>query len=482
MPQQFTNFCCRSGGSNLNAGTRTGSDTVPGTSADFTYASGNWVASTGVFTVASGNPSGDGVAVGDFASVYANGATETGFVGRVTARDATTITVSLTVKAGTAPTNGTGDRTLKVGGAWRGPNSTTLFPLKFIATALKDTTGRFPRVNFKNDVVYEIYSPGATYVNSAPAQITWQGFSSAYGDFGRAEMRGDPTAPVAYPLIFFMEGGGGIAVSNACKDLLLGDNGDEGDINGSGHTHQGLLSYIALVLRCSASHNWISSYDFNGHCIEGECYDYDFGEAANMAAWVGSNNLRCFAHDSNPEPRPYTLGSTNIAGFHVVGMNIYCIAANCYGNGMESGYSFINCDSYNNRLNGVQGVEGTMVINSNATSNGTAGFGYSNTTNTLVQVETCRYGQGTEANGDSIDPGIPQADVSGLPTNQSPWVDADSGNFTLFLDDCFETGKGDFMQIMPGYGGSVSYPDIGAARHETHVRNMVLPLGFGGGM
>jgi hypothetical protein len=29
----FTNFCCRSGGSNLNAGTLTGDTTEPGTSA-----------------------------------------------------------------------------------------------------------------------------------------------------------------------------------------------------------------------------------------------------------------------------------------------------------------------------------------------------------------------------------------------------------------------------------------------------------------
>jgi hypothetical protein len=66
----YTEFCCRSGGSNLNAGTRTGNTTVPGTAADFTYAGGSWVSGTGVFTVASGNPQSDGVAVGDFVSIY----------------------------------------------------------------------------------------------------------------------------------------------------------------------------------------------------------------------------------------------------------------------------------------------------------------------------------------------------------------------------------------------------------------------------
>ena len=99
----YTEFCCRSGGSNLNAGTRLGDSTEPGTSASLTYANGTWVASTGVFSIAIGNPVTDGVAVGDFASVYANGSTVTGFVGRVTARDTTTITVSLTAKSGTPP-------------------------------------------------------------------------------------------------------------------------------------------------------------------------------------------------------------------------------------------------------------------------------------------------------------------------------------------------------------------------------------------
>src|SRR5439155_4988747 len=111
-------LCCRSGGSNLNAGTRTGNTTVPGTSANLTYASGTWVQSTGVFTVASGNPVNDGVAAGDFASVYPDAATVTPFVGRVTTRDATTITVSLTAKMGTAPVDGTTNTTLKIGGAW----------------------------------------------------------------------------------------------------------------------------------------------------------------------------------------------------------------------------------------------------------------------------------------------------------------------------------------------------------------------------
>jgi len=108
----FTNFYMQSTGSDLNSGSTLDD------AATLTYASGNWVAGTGVFTVASGNPQTDGITVGDWVSVYANGSTVTGFIGKVTARNTTTITVNLVVKFGTAPTDGTGNRTLKRGGAF----------------------------------------------------------------------------------------------------------------------------------------------------------------------------------------------------------------------------------------------------------------------------------------------------------------------------------------------------------------------------
>lgn len=479
LGQQYTNFCCRLGGSNLNAGTRTGDNTVPGASADFTYASGDWVAGTGVFTVASGNPLTDGVAVGDFASVYADGSTVTGFVGRVTARDATTITVSLTAKSGTAPTDGTGTRTLKIGGAWRGPDSTTTFPFAFIETACKDSTGRFPRINLKNDVTYQIFSPGVTVTQS---QLTFQGFSTSYGDFGKATISGDATANPVYALIYIVEGGGGISVSNACKDLILTNNGDEGDNAGLGHAHMGLLSYCAQIYRCTTNHNWISSFDFNGICVEGECYDYDFGGSVNMGAWVGSVlNLRCIAHNSNPLPHPYDITGVNVVGFHTNHNNVYCVSTNIHGKGSDSfTESCMNCDAYNCDLDGFSVEALGYFKNCNSVSNVNAGFTVLNTNSAILEVDTSRYGTGTQANGSTIN-APDNGDVSGYTTNLSPWVNADNGNFTLFLGEAFEVGLGSFTQIDSSYSGCVAYPDIGAARHESHVSNRIT-VGMSGGM
>jgi hypothetical protein len=193
----FTEMCCRAGGSNLNAGTRKGDSTEPGTTATFTYAAGDWVASTGVFTVASGDPVADGVEVGDFASVFATGSTVTGFVGRVTARTSTTITVSLTAKSGTAPTDGTGNRELRIGGAWAGPNGSVGWPLNSDLFALTNESNHPCRVNLKNDQNYDI-TAGITV--SSNGKRVFKGYSTSYDDSGKSTIRG-PATGASFTLI-----------------------------------------------------------------------------------------------------------------------------------------------------------------------------------------------------------------------------------------------------------------------------------------
>jgi hypothetical protein len=164
----YTEFYAQTTGSDLNAGSgRTDA-------AAFTYVSavvvGGWNAATGVFTVATGNPSGDGVAVGDFASVYVtSGATVAVFIGRITTRDTTTITVSLTAKSGTPPaTDALGATTIKVGGAWKGPNGASLFPWTLIQNTMTNASGHVPRTRFLSGTDY-VLTAGGTYSNAGPA-------------------------------------------------------------------------------------------------------------------------------------------------------------------------------------------------------------------------------------------------------------------------------------------------------------------------
>ncbi len=114
----FTEFYISTLGSNLNGGSDNGANSK------FTCVNGQWnVASFNFTPKDSQNPFGN-VNVGDFASVYPDGSTVGVYISRITAvANATNgnITVSSGNAAGAGPTNGATNRTIKVGGAWKGP-------------------------------------------------------------------------------------------------------------------------------------------------------------------------------------------------------------------------------------------------------------------------------------------------------------------------------------------------------------------------
>ena len=462
----LTNFCCRSGGSNLNAGTRTGSTTEPGTAADFTYASGNWVQATGVFTVASGNPSSDGVAVGDFASVYADGSTVTGFVGRVTARDATTITVSLTSKSGTAPTNGTGNRTLKIGGAWKGPNGAEAFPYGFIESALKNAAGDYPRINFKNDSQYNIT---AQMTQSTAGPVTWRGYTTAYGDGGLAVFDGgSPGTP------FQLLATGGSASNHRLIDLVFQNNG-------GGTTALVNVVNVGLffVRRCKFLNG---GFGIAGGVMLVECEAAGNGANGGFLNSTNSNNtyVRCAAHDnSGPGFNWGPAGSSSLGTF------IECVSFNNTGSGghgasMNGTGSFKNCDFYNNGGTGI--VFGSAALpryveNCNFVKNGQAGtnYGYS-VSGGNVYLFNCAFGSGSQANGagNSNITGGDASEVGSitLASGDTPWVDPANGNFEITLAACKGTGRGDFLETSP-YVGTVGYPDVGAAQSKPGGLNPI---------
>jgi len=88
------------------------------------YDGGTWVQSTRIFTVQSGgHPVNDGIVVGDYAQVFrTTGIGVSAYMSRVTARDATTITLSADEIEGTEPTDGTADTTLLIVIPGTGPN------------------------------------------------------------------------------------------------------------------------------------------------------------------------------------------------------------------------------------------------------------------------------------------------------------------------------------------------------------------------
>lgn len=460
----FTNFCCLSGGSNLNAGTRTGDTTEPGTAADLTYASGNWVQATGVFTVASGDPSSDGVAVGDFASVYADGSTTTGFVGRVTARDATTITVSLTAKAGTAPTNGTGNRTLKIGGAWAGPSGTADFPFDFVAATLTNASADLPRVNLKNAATYSI-TAGIAHSTTGP--VRFEGYTTSYGDGGRATIDGTIVG-ASYTLLQVT------GANTELVSIIFANNGTTGAISAVT-----LFGVDMLLMSCVVHDCRGTGFDVTTNClvIECEAYACNSGNNASKAGFdlnaAGITAVRCIAHDNT---------GSNTSGFRVgsaTGISLHnCISDTNGAHGLitvnNSSTTIIGCDFYANAGDGINlantGAAAVYIENCNLIDN--TGYGINGSTAIARNgiVRNCGFGAGTAANGSGTTTGLSAMVVSGSVTyddDVTPWNDPADGDFTITLADAKGAGRGTYTQTASSYTGTVAAPDIGAAQGDS---------------
>lgn len=464
----FTNFCCRSGGSNLNAGTLTGNSTEPGTAASFTYASGNWVAATGVFTVASGNPSSDGVAVGDFASVYADGSTVTGFVGRVTARDATTITVSLTAKAGTAPTDGTGNRTLKIGGAWKGPNAAEAFPFVFLQNTLTNSAGDTPRVNLKNDATYSI-TANMAHANTGP--MIFEGYTTAYGDQGLAIIDGG-TSGASYVLLT-------VSISNfELANLKFQNNGATGNSNGVNLTNGGVERIVRRCVFSNVRGNGLHALGAGDLIVECEAFACNANNSATFSGFSNASNgpityIRCISHDntgSNANGFYSALGATYIG----------CIAETNGADGfllasVNESY-MLNCESYNNTGDGLElsatSAVSVFVENCSFLKNGGYGVNGSGSGARHGYLVNCGFGSGTQANTSGTTTGLKSIQELSSVTyaaDVTPWVDPANGDFRITLAAAKNAGRGAFTQTAASYAGTVSYPNIGSNQHQDDI-------------
>lgn len=469
MTMLYTEFACISGGSNLNAGTRKGDSTIPGTSASFTYPSGTWNSTSRTFSVLSGNPSSDGVVSGDFASiVVATGAAvvSTNYVARIDSVTASSIVCSAKAFAGTSPASGA-TTTLRVGGAWEGPSGTGQFPFSFIAPALVAASGYYPRVNFKND---KIYSVTAAMTHSL-ASCSFEGFTSSYGDNGYTVIDGGTASN--YVLLTVA---GSI---NRFKNLDFKNDASTG---------------TSVMVNVSASFNTFSNCSFHDcratclrfsqqccYAIECEAYNFNKSNTAGAAAFsntvgVGCVFDSCFAHHG------YVAGFIGTANQNPI-MFLNCIAANIYsgyGFGVNEGQTaLINCDAYACSghgiwLNCASGHNGPIVIkNCNLTKN--TGYGIykqinAGAVNPMI-LRNCAFGSGTEANGSGtyINSTYEDIDMLVYPVNSSPYTDPVNGNFQVALDAAKNVGRGYFTIRDTGHYSAITSgcQDIGAAPHRA---------------
>lgn len=428
---------------------------------------GGWNQATGVFTVASGDPAADGVAVGDFGSVFVTaGATVATFVGRITARDATTITVSLTAVSGTPPaTDALGATTLKVGGAWAGPNGAVAFPFNFVATAMTNAAGDTPRVNFKSGTNYAI-TAAMTHTLAGPCRF--QGYTTTVGDGGKAIIDGG-TSGASYEMLTVS--GANISL----VDLICQNNGATGNAFGIVISGAGIEAFLN---RCVV-HN-VTGYGFqlsaaNIIGVELEAYACNLNNNVGRAGYLLSSGsgiqlVRCIAHDNAGS------GST---GFIVsIGATLVgCIADTNGAIGFNvssvTGAMLLGCEGYNNGSDGIQLSNASASVvyleNCNLVKNGGWGINGSGAGTRNGSVRNCGFGTGTQVNASGTTTGLKSMTELGsvnYPTDATPWVAPATGDFRIVLPAAKGAGRGTFTETQASYSGTVGYPDIGAAQSQ----------------
>jgi hypothetical protein len=453
-------------GDNLNAGSTTNNAAV------LTYAGGTFVRSTGVFTVASGNPVSDPVPLGAWASIYTTaGATVATFVAMVTGTNATTITVSLTAIAGAASTvsESAAAATCKIGGAWLGPNGTVGFPFNFVTATLTNASGvaigYAPRVNFLTGT----YTVTAAITHSLAGPIRWQGYSVTPGDMLAKATITDSATAASY-VLFTCSG-----ANNDFADFIFSSSFSSGTSDG--------VSFAASVTvsRCVAHDFRRAGFVAASAVVFSECEAY-LCNKANSSGYggfnttTGSSLIRCISHDN---------AGSNACGFVLTNPNIlmFCIADSNGAHGFlaPSGAGLqvmIGCDAYNNTGAGLYlastAIECVVLQNCNFIKNGVWGINLAGGAGTRNgNVINCGFGAGTQANGTGTIAGIGSLNEVGSITyaaNVTPWIDPANGDFRINLAAAKGTGRGTFTETQASYAGTVSYPDVGAGQ-GTSVQN-----------
>lgn len=448
---QTTDFYVQTTGSNLNAGS------TADNAAEHTYTSGSWVASTGIFTVASGDPSTD-VAVGDFASVYADGATATGFVGRVTARDATTITVSLSAIHGTAPTNGTNNRTLKIGGAWAGPSGAVGFPFGVVKGTATNALGDPVRVNWKAGQ-YDV-SNAITHNNVGP--VFWEGYTTTPGDETGFALIDGGTTGTTYTVLYVQ------AKNHFFTRFHFRNNGN------SGTTSMVDCTESVLWKRCIFS----SSYGLAVRNLDStmfyECEVYDNFEAGGtgnnlgaMRAWYsGSLALRCVVRDN------VKFGMQTDGGILLHRTIVTNNGSHGAGSTGDENLFIVNCDFHSNAGHGYalgQGSTSAMnciYINTNFVDNTEYGI-RSGSQGTPGLFLHNGFGSGTQANGSGDienEQNYLELGTVTLTADTSPYSDAGANNYAITAAGAVGVGYSVWTQIAPGFSGTTGSMSTGAAQ------------------
>lgn len=456
-----------SGGSNLNGGSPIGAPYPLTYTNEISVSS--WNAATGVFVTASGSPSVDGVQAGDFASVYVTaGATVAVFITRVSSADATSISVFIGSNAAGSPpaTDSLGATTIKVGGAWKGPNAAEKTPFNLTTIgALTNAAGNQPRFNMKSGTTYGLT---AAVTSASTGPYTIEGYTTTVGDGGRATWDAG-TTDASFTLLNLSGN------NTVIKNLIFGINGDTSGsatgvaISGVECMAVGCVFHTSRGTGCSVASNPGTVI------IECEFYGNNVSNTASLGGFTSTQQvtlLRCISHDN---------AGSNTRGFRVTSTGspailIDCIADTNGSHGFDSvtntNLVLVNCDAYANGGSGVtldaSSACTIYIENTNLIDNVAWGILGSGAGTMQGFIINCGFGSGTAANGSGTTSALSQITELASVTyaaDVTPYNAPTTGDFRITLATAKNDGRGTFTLTAASYTGTVGFPDIGAAQH-----------------
>jgi hypothetical protein len=462
MTAAFTDFCCRSGGNNLNAGTVDGSTTEVAAAPLVTYTGGNWTASTDIYIAPVGADMTQAV-VGRFASLYHDGdtvpTTNQFLIARITNVNAGTraITLSTTVRVllGTEVVDGTGNRSLRIGGAHAGPSGASLFPLNFITSTLTNIAGDQTFINLKSDQSYAVTAAIAA-PSAAPKFIA--GYSSTYRDGVKVTIDGG-TSGASY-VLFTSAGTSQLQL----RDLEFKNNGATGSA-----ALVSLTGLQASALRC-VFHDARGHLLTTGGSVDLEACEFYGANQSNTGATAALNLgaaascVRCIFHDNTGSN---TRGVQTSGGAYAVSFTD-CIFDSNGNDGASTGgtsvsATFTRCDFYNNGDRGIDSGSSHLWVDSCNFVNNT-GIGVAAGSGNAY-LSKCGFGSGTMANdGGNTSGNVEEYGSITYAADMTPWVDPSNGDFRINLAAAKGTGDGTFLQTSASYAGTIGYPDVGAGQ------------------
>lgn len=456
-----TDFCAwATVGDNRNAGSTTNAAPL------IELTGGN--VSGSVFTKAGANLS--AVTAGMWASLYADGATQAVYVAKITAVDdgADTITVSATDKMGTSPGNGTGNRSIRVGGAWWGFNGPNDFPFNLVQATAVNAANEFAALNLRGT-----FFATDTITNTAPGVIIVQGYTNVFRDKGKAIIDGKTgTAGVVFSLF---------GTSSAANNWIIRDLEFDGNFAGSpaaatatgnwGVSIGGVGSYVQRVivknmwrggLRADAAIVTVTELDAHTNNRDDAS---DFGGFLATEEGTLSNS---FIHDNDD------LGSDNDNLGIVLQLasgepyNIFnCIVVRNTKHNLQIqgsaasvnvwGSTFWECDDNNIHSTGT-GASAILVRNSILGGAGLYNINRSTAVDGSITIEKCAMLAGGSGNLNNINSSFATDTIT---LSGDPFVNKGADNWTPNDPLIKNTGWGQIGAL-----AVLSYPDVGAVQHQ----------------